>query len=539
MKTIDQKLIEHKRGIYCLMFGIALFMHFFRLSEVPYGLHVDEAGMAYDAYCLAKYSVDRYLNRFPVYLINFGGGQSALNAYLVAALIKIAGDINPWIIRLPGAIIAVFSYLAGVNIIRKSLGEKWGLVSSFFLAIFPYFIMQSRFGLDCNLLLGMSTISLYFLMFAEEKKKPMLFVLAGVLWGITYYTYALSYISNTMFLGVLLCYWLYMKRISWKNAFFFGLPVLLIVSPLLLMIIINTFDLPQIETTLFTIPSLPMYRNGSISFTNMWVNFWTTVKVIFTKDWIPYNAFDKYFTMYRLSIVFAVIGFFRLFVDMAKSFLRKEYSKHMVFFIFFLCYLFLGMLLGDGGPNINRLNGIFFALFYCVLYGMRYSYNFVKNYNFSIRGKDSLLRMVFDCPQIEKKAALVILVIYSCYFLTFANYYFNKYPEEMLPVLFADTYKDITDFIETETGEPKVVYTNTSYIFYYLSERLNPFEADLSQNGTDTYWKYVFSLPDGIDEGAIYVLKKDSETVQFIEKIETLGFEEYESGIFKCYYKSK
>lgn len=224
---------------------------------------------------------------------------------------------------------------------------------------------------------------------------------------------------------------------------------------------------------------------------------------------------------------------------MAKTLLKKEYSKHMVFFILFLSYLFLGMLLGDGGPNINRLNGIFFALFYCVLYGMRFSYNFIKNYNFKIRGKDSLLRMVFDYPQIEKKVALIILFIYGCYFLTFANYYFNKYPEEMLPVLFADTYKDITDFIETETGEPKVVYTNTSYIFYYLSERLNPFEADLSQNGTDTYWKYVFSLPDGIDEGAIYVLKKDSETVQFIEKIEALGFEEYESGIFKCYYKSK
>ena len=134
---------------------------------------------------------------------------------------------------------------------------------------------------------------------------------------------------------------------------------------------------------------------------------------------------------------------------------------------------------------------------------------------------------------------MIILAIYGSYFLTFANYYFNKYPEKMLPVLFADTYKDITDIIETETGEPKVVYTNTSYIFYYLSERLNPFEADLSQNGTDTYWTYVFSLPDGIDEGAIYVLKKDSETVQFIEKIEALGFEEYESGIFKCYYKSK
>lgn len=189
---------------------------------------------------------------------------------------------------------------------------------------------------------------------------------------------------------------------------------------------------------------------------------------------------------------------------MAKTLLKKEYSKHMVFFILFLSYLFLGVLLGDGGPNINRLNGIFFALYYCVLYGMRFSYNFIKNYNFKIRGKDSLLRMVFDYPQIKKSCLDNFSDLWLLFF-SFANYYFNKYPEKMLPVLFTDTYKDITDFIETETGEPKVVYTNTSYIYYYLSERLNPFEADLSQKGTDTYWKYVFRLLDGIDEGAIYV----------------------------------
>ena len=32
----------------------------------------------------------------------------------------------------------------------------------------------------------------------------------------------------------------------------------------------------------------------------------------------------------------------------------------------------LGMVVGGSGPNINRLNGIFFALFFCVLYGIRY-----------------------------------------------------------------------------------------------------------------------------------------------------------------------
>ena len=163
MSKIEQQILGKRKVVYFIFFSLAVFMHLYKLADVPYGLHIDEAGMAYDAYCLANYSVDRYLNHNPIYLINFGGGQSALLAYLVAGLIKLTGNVNHWIIRLPGAIIGIISYVAGVNIIRKCMGEKWGMLSSFFLASFPYFIMQSRFGLDCNLLLGMSTIALWLL----------------------------------------------------------------------------------------------------------------------------------------------------------------------------------------------------------------------------------------------------------------------------------------------------------------------------------------------------------------------------------------
>ena len=72
--------------IYLVMALLASLMHFYKLGSIPYGLHIDEAGMAYDAFCLANYSVDRYLNHLPVYLVNFGNGQSALYAYITAIL---------------------------------------------------------------------------------------------------------------------------------------------------------------------------------------------------------------------------------------------------------------------------------------------------------------------------------------------------------------------------------------------------------------------------------------------------------------------
>ena len=539
MDRIEEKIVAKKEIVYCVMFAVALFMHFYKLADVPYGLHIDEAGMAYDAFCLANYSVDRYLNHLPVYLINFGGGQSALNAYLVAILIKLTGTVNTWIIRFPGAILAIFSYIAGVNIIRKTCGEKWGMVSAFFLAIFPYFTMQSRFGLDCNLLLGMTTIGLYFLLKAQEKKKTFLYILTGIIWGISFYTYALSYIANTLFLGVLLIYWLYMKKITWKHVFCFGIPILFIVSPLLLMIIINTFDMPQINTPLFTIPRLPGYRKSDIIFTNMWNNLWVTIRSILTKDWLPYNAFDKYFTMYRLSIVFAVVGAVRLMIDSLKHFIKKEYFAHNIFLMLFITHIFLGMIIGDDGPNINRLNGIFFAQFFCVMYGVKYLYSLLKRCMLQNRNKENLMGLLSGYQNIEKKIAFSVIILYGFYFLTFANYYFREYAEtDFTQEYFADTYKDIIDFIETSTGEPKVVYTNTSYIYYFLSELLDPYEADIRQNGTRSYWKYVFNLPDTMEMDVIYIFNNTDEGInQLMETIEGYGFEKYESGMLTCYYK--
>jgi len=77
-----------------LLFLITAFTSVFRLGEIPYGLNVDEAGMAYDAISLVNYGVDRYLKPYPVYFINFGGGQNAMYTYLSALLINFLATVR-------------------------------------------------------------------------------------------------------------------------------------------------------------------------------------------------------------------------------------------------------------------------------------------------------------------------------------------------------------------------------------------------------------------------------------------------------------
>lgn len=90
----------------------ALFVHLFQITKIPNGIHVDEMGMGYDAWCLAHFGVDRYLKAYPVYLMNFGGGQSALYAYLCIPFVKWFG-LSPLSIRLPGILLYMISLFCG------------------------------------------------------------------------------------------------------------------------------------------------------------------------------------------------------------------------------------------------------------------------------------------------------------------------------------------------------------------------------------------------------------------------------------------
>ena len=88
--TEDRKIIKkenkdffekHYIIIWLVLVVILFFTVILRFGEIPAYIGVDEAGMAYDAFCLAEYGTDRYENSYPLYLTNFGQGQSSLCAY--------------------------------------------------------------------------------------------------------------------------------------------------------------------------------------------------------------------------------------------------------------------------------------------------------------------------------------------------------------------------------------------------------------------------------------------------------------------------
>lgn len=515
---------------YLFCFILAVIVRTYKISGIPYGIHIDEAGMGYDAWCLQKYHVDRWINHFPVYLTNFGGGQSALYAYLSAICIKLfgKGEWNIIWLRMPGIALNLAGYVAGLQIIGKIFEEKWKMISAFILAILPYFIMQCRFGLDCNLLVNMLTISLFFLCFSLEHRKTWMFLLTGIFYGATYYTYAISYIPNTLLLLFITVYCLVKDKYLFAKLLCMWITAGIIAFPLVLVLLVNQFGLPQIEMGIITIPRLLYYRGGELVFDlpSVLKNTGIVLSSILTRDRLAYNAFDKYYTMYRISIPFILFGFY----DYTKHMIRngKKETADIDYSLFlwaaFVIYFMMGCFLGSDGANVNKMNGIFFSQFFFLIWGIRKIYDLIAE-NYAKR---------------TKLFAWVLCTVYLFDFLSFAHYYFAEYEADIYPQpIFADTYEGILKHLDENHLDDRQIYVSplsgNAYIYYLLGSGRNPYEIDMPSRETPYIENFYFDFPDVIETTAVYIIRETD--TGYIEMLEENGLElQCEDGMYQCYY---
>ena len=59
-ERVMKKYINLKNILFWGLIIVFAVTRLWKLASLPYGLHVDEAAMAYDARCLAEYGYDRF-----------------------------------------------------------------------------------------------------------------------------------------------------------------------------------------------------------------------------------------------------------------------------------------------------------------------------------------------------------------------------------------------------------------------------------------------------------------------------------------------
>ncbi|MBQ9211768.1 MAG: glycosyltransferase family 39 protein [Clostridia bacterium] len=180
-------------GLLCL--GLALRLLF--LEKLPYGLNQDEASAGYDAWALLQAGIDRNGKSWPVLFFSWGSGQNVLMSYLAMPFIALWG-LRPLSLRLPNAIAGCVTLWGMWRLARKVRGEKFGLWALGLLAINPWHIMASRWGLESNLLPALLMGACFFLSRAEEKPKALFGV--AVCLGLAPYAYGTAFFFLPPFL---------------------------------------------------------------------------------------------------------------------------------------------------------------------------------------------------------------------------------------------------------------------------------------------------------------------------------------------------
>ena len=356
IKSTDEKA---KLDIFCnknykkiwLIFSIIIFITvIYKFGEIPKYIGVDEAGMIYDAYCLSEYGTDRYLNSYPLYLVNFGGGQSSLCAYLVSVSIKILGT-NMIAYRLPVLLVYLISVIVSYLLISKAKDRKTALLFTFLIITCPWNIFNSRMALDCNLYAGLFMLDLYFLNKAEKSYQ---YVIAGIFIGLTLYTYSLSWITMPIFLLVWCIYMLYIKKIKIKQIIIMGIPIAIFAMPLIYFLLVNYGIVNNTKLGIFTLPVLTEFRQNEINILNIYRTGLESLNTIFFAEG----------TIYLVYVPLFVIGYVLEFKNAIQKLKEKQYNISIIMIIAFTTIL-IG-LLTTRIPTPNKANVLYIPILYFV-----------------------------------------------------------------------------------------------------------------------------------------------------------------------------
>lgn len=241
--------------------------------------------------------------------------------------------------------------------------------TEFLLAICPWHITMSRWGLEANLAPGFLIFGMYFFLRGTEDKKFL--PVSAFFYGLSLYCYATIWPVVPVILLLQIVYCLWHKKIT-INRYSVGAALLLAVMalPLIIFVIINSFELQAIKLPFLTIPIMSGFRGGEVarSFSQMWGNLKIAAHLFLSQNTgAPYDILLPYGLFYDIGRVFIVIGFFCLTTTLVKNLKKGTF-----------CYesLIFAQLAGAGvncllvTARLQQVNSLFIPLVFCEAYGV-------------------------------------------------------------------------------------------------------------------------------------------------------------------------
>lgn len=449
--------------LFILIFAVGIVARLWGFGNLPPGLNPDEASIGVEAYYLFNYGVDRNGMSYPVHLISWGSGQNSLYAYLILPLVALRG-LNTLSIRFPMVAAGILSiplvYFAG----KKMLGEKFGLIAMFFMAISPWHIVNSRWAVESNILPFLFLCGFTLLLFSGQKNHW--FIFACLFFVLSLYAYGTAYVGVPIFLLLTVPVLIYVKQITVKQAFT-GFAVFFVLSlPIALFVFVNTFHVETIHLGLVTVPHLPVqarYEAMAAVFGNsplraMSENISIMLKLLWSQeDAFPWNYVRPFGYFYKITFPFLCIGLF-LTIPLRSS-AEKKVERWLV-----LAWMIASIAIGVIHPtNLTRLNFIFTPILLCIAL------------------------FVFELDKRIKYSLAITALALSIGFVLFTRaYHGEEYGKRAAGIFNAGIIPAIE--YATDNGNSSICFTEStysSYIYVLFTQKMHP-----SEYINDIEWLY-------------------------------------------------
>lgn len=507
-----------RKTIYLLILLIGIATRFFRFGITPGGINQDEAFAAREAWSLLHFGVDSFGYHWPMYLTAWGSGMNVWNTILMIPAIAIFGQ-HTWVFRLPQLIVGITTLMAVEKIVKETIDEEVALWAMFLLAINPWHIMMSRWGLESNLAPGFLIFGLLF--FIQGMKSEKYYLLSALFYGMSLYCYATIWPIVPFIVLFQAAYLLYVKKAQiTKWTISAGVILGILAIPAILFLLVNKGVIAEIVTPCFSVPKLVVMRDSEITLTELGEKLENMVSILVTEnDGYCWNSTDKFGLYYKYFLIFAVIGLLYCIRSVYRSLKNRIYDGYVLIGIQFLTAFALGTLID---VNVNRINCIHISIIIFMAVGICRTLNLLRR----------------DLKYITEVAVIALCAL----FLFFEKFYFGVYAKDIgrifqdgieNAVYRAQELSDDGDTIYVGEGimYPKILAFSTLSPTEYMEtvEYTNYPDAflDISQCGN-----FVFNTPLEGDDG-IYIIDLTKQTESCVD----MGYTVEQFGNMAVVYK--
>jgi len=358
--------------IYFTVIGVIfLLTRLLQITVLPKGLHIDEISMGYNTWTLSEFGTDRYGVSFPVYFNNAGSGQSSLYVYIAFLLSKVFG-YSVFTLRVVSVLFGSLLLIFGTKAAYEMFGLKCALITAAVIDIMPFFIMSERWAFDCNAMLPMFVVFLYFFVRLIKTGENKYALISGIMFGMSMYSYILAVLMMPVFLIFALAYALIKKKTNIKQIGIMFSGAIVVSVPIILYLFVVIGVLPEFKVGLISFTKASAERMSELSWQSLSLKeIIKKISTLTSYDNYDFMADDKYGVFYQnvlhffeykasVSQILLFVGFvFMLCSAVYIIVKKKEFSFELVMMFYMVSVMYPMLFLEQ--LAIYRYNAVYFA----------------------------------------------------------------------------------------------------------------------------------------------------------------------------------